>query len=41
VTHRRIVGLLRNLAERGIDFIKTEHLCTFDGQPGYSKGQGE
>jgi len=41
VTHRRIVGLLRHLAERGIDFIKTEHLCTFDGQPGYSKGQGE
>jgi len=41
VTHRRIVGLLQALAERGVDFIKTEHLCEFDGQPGYSKGQGE
>jgi isocitrate dehydrogenase len=41
VTHQRIVGLLGAIAERGIDFIKTEHLCEFDGQPGYSKGQGE
>ena len=41
VTHRRIVGLLQRLTERGVDFIKTEHLCTFDGEAGYSRGQGE
>lgn len=41
VTHRRIVNLLMHLAERGIDFIKTEHLYSFDGEAGYSKGQGE
>lgn len=41
VTHRRIVDLLTRLTERGVDFIKTEQLCLFDGEPGYSKGQGE
>jgi len=41
VTHRRIAALLTRMAEHGLDFIKTEHLCTFDGEPGYSKGQGE
>jgi isocitrate dehydrogenase len=25
----------------GFDVIKTEHLYTFDGQRGYSLGQGE
>ena len=41
VDHRAIVGLLDRVAAAGLDFIKTEHLCTFDGEPGYSKGQGE
>ncbi len=39
--HAAIVGLLTRLAEAGIDFIKTEHLYTFDGEPGYSLGQGQ
>jgi isocitrate dehydrogenase len=39
--HARIVGLLGRIGAAGIDFIKTEHLCTFDGQPGYSLGQGQ
>ncbi|MFN0148548.1 MAG: NADP-dependent isocitrate dehydrogenase [Dehalococcoidia bacterium] len=39
--HRAIVALLDRVAGAGLDFIKTEHLCTFDGEPGYSKGQGE
>lgn len=40
-THGAIAGLLQRLADSGIDFIKTEHLCTFDGEPGYSLGQGQ
>jgi isocitrate dehydrogenase len=41
VTHQQIVALQQRAAEAGVDFIKTEHLCTFDGKPGYSLGQGE
>ncbi|GIW13730.1 MAG: isocitrate dehydrogenase [Tepidiforma sp.] len=41
VSHQAIVGLLGRLAGAGIDFIKTEHLCTFDGEEAFSKGQGE
>ena len=36
-----IVALQARAAEAGIEFIKTEHLCEFDGQPGYSLGQGQ
>ncbi len=36
-----IVDLLRNLAQAGVDFIKTEQLFTFDGEPGFSLGQGQ
>ncbi|PZA07366.1 MULTISPECIES: NADP-dependent isocitrate dehydrogenase [unclassified Meiothermus] len=36
-----VVALLGRLAEAGLDFIKTEHLYTFDGKPGYSLGQGQ
>jgi isocitrate dehydrogenase len=36
-----IVELLKNLASDGVDFIKTEHLFTFDGEAGYSLGQGQ
>ena len=41
VTHRDIVDLLHNLVDDGLDFIKTEHLCHFDGEPGYALGQGQ
>jgi isocitrate dehydrogenase len=41
VTHGQIVSLLTAVARQGLDFIKTEHLCEFDGEAGYSKGQGE
>jgi len=40
-THQQIVALLQRLGDAGLDFIKTEHLYTFDGQPGFSTGQGE
>jgi len=36
-----IAELLTRLTETGVDFIKTEHLFTFDGEPGYSLGQGQ
>jgi isocitrate dehydrogenase len=36
--HRDILALLGRIGEAGYDFIKTEHLYTFDGVPGYSSG---
>ncbi len=36
-----VVALLSRLADSGVDFIKTEHLYTFDGERGYSLGQGQ
>ncbi|MCG8691882.1 MAG: NADP-dependent isocitrate dehydrogenase [Minwuiales bacterium] len=36
-----IVDLLRDLNAGGVDFVKTEHLFTFDGEAGYSLGQGQ
>ncbi|HRE48962.1 MAG TPA: NADP-dependent isocitrate dehydrogenase [Aggregatilineales bacterium] len=41
LTHPQIVNLLGRVAAGGIDFIKTEHLCTFDGEKSFSLGQGE
>jgi isocitrate dehydrogenase len=40
-THPQIISLLGRVAAAGFDFIKTENLCTFDGEIGYSVGQGE
>ena len=41
VQHNQIVSLLSRVAGDGLDFIKTENLCRFDGEPAYSLGQGE
>ncbi|MEI8134635.1 MAG: NADP-dependent isocitrate dehydrogenase [bacterium] len=41
VKHEDIVALLSGVTEAGLDFIKVENLCTFDGAIGYSLGQGE
>jgi isocitrate dehydrogenase len=41
ISHAQIVALLGRVAALGFDFIKTENLCTFDGELGYSLGQGE
>jgi len=41
IDHAAVLGLLGRLNEAGFDFIKTEHLYTFDGEIGYSLGQGE
>ncbi|MFT5485619.1 MAG: isocitrate dehydrogenase [Paracoccaceae bacterium] len=36
-----ILDVLQTLDDWGLDFIKTEHLYLFDGEPGYSLGQGQ
>ncbi len=41
VTHSQVTALLDRIAKAGYDFIKFESLCTFDGKPGYSLGQGQ
>jgi isocitrate dehydrogenase len=41
ISHDHVLKLLSNIKEAGLDFIKTEHLYTFDGEKGYSLGQGE
>jgi isocitrate dehydrogenase len=40
-THAALAALLGRAAAAEIDFIKTENLFTFDGERGYSLGQGE
>ncbi|MFO0399758.1 MAG: NADP-dependent isocitrate dehydrogenase [Sphingobacteriia bacterium] len=41
VKHKDVIAVLGKLEAAGVDFIKTEHLYLFDGQDGYTKGQGE
>src|SRR6266849_1862776 len=41
ITHQQIINLLGQVAGAGFDFIKTENLCNFDGERGYSLDQGE
>ncbi|NVK48343.1 MAG: NADP-dependent isocitrate dehydrogenase [Cyclobacteriaceae bacterium] len=41
ITHDHVLDLLKQIQDLGFDFIKTEHLYTFDGQRGYSLAQGE
>ncbi len=41
VTYDQIIDLLGRLSTAGLPFIKTEGLFTFDGEPGFSLGQGQ
>lgn len=41
VSTAQIADLLARVDALGLDFIKLENLCTFDGEPGYSLGQGQ
>jgi isocitrate dehydrogenase len=41
ITHDDVIAALQAYKQAGLDFIKTEHLCRFDGIEGFSKGQGE
>lgn len=38
---RDITQLLATITDAGFEFIKIENLYTFDGEPGFSRGQGE
>lgn len=40
IAHQDIVTLLDNIDKVGLDFIKTENLCSFDGEQGWSAAQG-
>ena len=39
--HRDVVDLLERFLKTNLDFVKSEHLYTFDGVAGYSLGQGQ
>ncbi len=41
ISHQQVIDLLTRFNGSGVDFIKTEHLYNFDGEPGYSLGQGQ
>lgn len=41
VSHQALVDLFQKINDAGLDFIKTENLYTFDGQIGFSLGQGQ
>jgi isocitrate dehydrogenase len=41
ITHGQLVDLLGKAAAAGVDFVKTEHLQTYDGERGYTLAQGE
>ena len=36
-----IIALLEQVDKAGLDFIKCENLCHFDGKPGFALGQGQ
>jgi isocitrate dehydrogenase len=41
MSHRELVDVLGRIADSGADFIKTENLYTFDGQPGFNRTSAE
>jgi isocitrate dehydrogenase len=41
LTHRQVCALLQRIGDAGLDFVKTESLCNFDGVRAYSLDQGE
>jgi isocitrate dehydrogenase len=41
ITHGDIIQLLSNVNAAGLDFIKTENLCTFGGKKAYTLAQGQ
>ncbi len=41
ISNEQVIALLQGIHEQGFDFIKTDNLYNFDGERGYSLGQGE
>lgn len=40
-TYQNVIDLTQQIAAKGLDIIKTENLCMFDGKLAFSMGQGE
>jgi isocitrate dehydrogenase len=41
ISNRGVLELLGRLEAAELDFVKTEHLYSFDGRPSFSLGQGQ
>jgi isocitrate dehydrogenase len=41
VSQADVVALLGRVTSAGLEFVQTENLSTFDGEKGFSLGQGE
>lgn len=41
ITNQAVISLLQRVHDAGLEIIKTENLYTFDGEPGFSMGQGQ
>jgi isocitrate dehydrogenase len=41
IAFNQVLALLARIHDAGLEVIKTEHLYTFDGELGFSLGQGE
>lgn len=41
ISYEAVLQLLKGLHQAGMEVIKTENLYTFDGQPGFTLGQGQ
>ena len=41
ISHGDIIELLQRTTDAGLDFIKCENLCNFDGEPGFAAGHGQ
>jgi isocitrate dehydrogenase len=40
-TNQQVIDLLGRINADGLEIVKTENLYTFDGEPGFSLGQGQ
>lgn len=41
LSNQSVISLLQQVHDAGFEIIKTENLYTFDGEPGFSMGQGQ
>jgi len=41
IARNHIIELLKRITQGGVDVMKTENLCTFDGEQGFALGQGQ
>jgi isocitrate dehydrogenase len=41
VTHAQVIAQMQSLLDAKYDFVKYESLCTFNGRPDFSLGQGQ